>query len=103
MDNAPEGDDSDGDLSHDQRPLADNHSFSGTAVDTQNEAPQRYSPTETISQNGSRHESTQGREIFVRFSRGDKVSPRVDLDPIGPEESLQLITSKTSTRYSSMV
>ena len=39
MDNAPEADDSDGDLSHDQRPLVDNHSSSDTALDTQNEVP----------------------------------------------------------------
>ena len=45
----------------------------------------------------------KGEKYLSGSAEETKYSPRVDLDPIGPEESLQLITSKTSTRYSSMV
>ena len=41
MDNTPEAENLDEDLSLDQRPLVNNHSSSDTAEDTQNEVPQR--------------------------------------------------------------
>ena len=41
METAPTEDDIDGDLGHDQRPVIDNHSSSGTAEDTQIELPPR--------------------------------------------------------------
>ena len=84
MDNTPEVEDLDEDLGLDQRPLVNNHSSSDTADDTQNEVPQRHPPSETNSQSGTSHESTQGRETTIRYNRGDKVFAKSGQKPFWP-------------------